>query len=122
MGGSDGLDNLAGLCSLHHLAKTAVDFAQIAKAKRLGRKALPRIVSRLDIMGGEPCIEGTRIPPRAIKSFHEAGYSIPEIIAEYPDLSEAQVQAALDWKPVRMLRGRGFPKSSAKPKEGSSPG
>ncbi len=112
LGGPDTLDNLEGLCDLHHLHKTAADLTAIAKAKRrAANAAAPRIVSHCDIMGGEPCIEGTRVPPRAIKSFHDNGYSIPEIIAEYPGLSEAQVQAAIDYRPIRGLLSRGFDKS-----------
>lgn len=35
LGGPDTLDNLEGLCDLHHLEKTARDLTAIAKAKRL---------------------------------------------------------------------------------------
>lgn len=40
-------------------------------------------------------IAGTRIPVAAIKRFDEDGYTTPEIIAEYPDLTESDVRAAL---------------------------
>lgn len=40
-------------------------------------------------------IAGTRIPVQAIKDFHDAGYSVEEIIAEYPDLTSLDVKAAL---------------------------
>lgn len=42
-----------------------------------------------------PVIAGTRIPVSAIKSFAEAGYSNAQIIREYPDLTEKDVEAAL---------------------------
>lgn len=40
-------------------------------------------------------VAGTRIPTRAVKRFHDAGYSIEAIIREYPSLTEADVRAAL---------------------------
>lgn len=43
----------------------------------------------------EPMIPGTRIFVRAIREFHEAGYSVEAIISEYPDLTEQQVRDAL---------------------------
>ena len=40
-------------------------------------------------------IEGTRITVGSIKRFHEDGYSVDQIIEEYPDLTAEDVQAAL---------------------------
>ena len=43
-------------------------------------------------------IAGTRIPVGAIKRFNEAGYSAKQIIEQYPDLTEADIEAALTYK------------------------
>jgi uncharacterized protein (DUF433 family) len=43
-------------------------------------------------------IAGTRIPVRAIRDFAEAGYTAKQIIKEYPDLTERDVAAALDYQ------------------------
>ncbi len=40
-------------------------------------------------------VAGTRIPTRAIHRFHEDGYTVEQIIKEYPDLTEEDVKAAL---------------------------
>ena len=40
-------------------------------------------------------ITGTRIPVGSVKRLHEDGYSIPQIIEEYPDLTNEDVEAAL---------------------------
>jgi DNA-binding transcriptional MerR regulator len=40
-------------------------------------------------------VSGTRIPIGAIKRLHEDGYSVAEIINEYPDLSRSDVEVAL---------------------------
>lgn len=42
-----------------------------------------------------PIIAGTRIPTSTIWAFHEAGYCPDEIIAEYPQLTEGDIAAAL---------------------------
>lgn len=41
-------------------------------------------------------VAGTRIPIAAIRRFHEAGYSVPQILKEYPSLTRADVVAALE--------------------------
>jgi DNA-binding transcriptional MerR regulator len=40
-------------------------------------------------------VAGTRIPTGAIRRFKEAGYSVQQIIQEYPDLTERDIEAAL---------------------------
>ncbi len=40
-------------------------------------------------------IAGTRIPISSVRRLHEDGYSVDQIIAEYPDLTEDDVRAAL---------------------------
>lgn len=40
-------------------------------------------------------LAGTRIPTRAVRRFHEAGYTVDQIISEYPELTSEDVQAAL---------------------------
>jgi uncharacterized protein (DUF433 family) len=42
-------------------------------------------------------VAGTRIPVRSIQAFADAGYSIAQIIEEYPTLTEADVRAALEF-------------------------
>src|SRR3546814_17268651 len=53
------------------------------------------IVSDPEIMGGEPCFAGTRIPVRAVKAFAVAGSTPAELVEEYPDLNEEDVRAGL---------------------------
>ncbi|GAA0779546.1 hypothetical protein GCM10009077_23100 [Roseibium denhamense] len=45
-------------------------------------------------------ISGTRIPVRSIKAFADAGYSIEEIIQEYPSLTAQDIQAAIEYEEV----------------------
>jgi uncharacterized protein (DUF433 family) len=45
-----------------------------------------------------PVVAGTRIPVRTLRHFHEDGYGIEDILAEYPSLSRADVEAAIRYK------------------------
>ena len=47
------------------------------------------------VMHNAPVIGGTRIPVAAVRSFHEAGYTAEQIIAEYPSLTPTDVETAL---------------------------
>jgi uncharacterized protein (DUF433 family) len=47
------------------------------------------------VVRNAPVVAGTRIPTAAIRRFHEAGYSVQQIIREYPTLTAEDVAAAL---------------------------
>lgn len=55
-----------------------------------------RITSNRYVHHGKPIIAGTRIPTSTIWTFHEAGYTPEEIQREYPHLTLADIEAALD--------------------------
>jgi uncharacterized protein (DUF433 family) len=58
--------------------------------------ALTHIDARPDKCGGKPCIAGTRIRVWDIYVLHERlGKTPDEILADYPELSPADVHAAL---------------------------
>lgn len=59
----------------------------------------PAVTSDPAILGGEPCIAGTRVPAAAVKRCRADGWSVERIMREYPGLSRAQVEAALAWQP-----------------------
>lgn len=46
------------------------------------------------IMGGVPCIAGTRIPVATVLGLLGQGSTISEVLAEYPTLTRAGVLAA----------------------------
>jgi uncharacterized protein (DUF433 family) len=47
------------------------------------------------VVRNAPVIAGTRIPTAAIRRFHEAGYSVEQIMKQYPTLSVEDVNGAL---------------------------
>lgn len=54
-----------------------------------------RVTRHRLVRHNEPVIAGTRIPVATIRRFHEAGVSTQGIIAEYPQLTEDDIAAAL---------------------------
>lgn len=62
-------------------------------SEQVGHVEVRRLVSQ-----SAPVIAGTRIPVKVIKSFHQAGYSVQQILKEYPDLTAEDVRAALEYK------------------------
>jgi DNA-binding transcriptional MerR regulator len=59
-------------------------------AEQVGKVAKIRGVNR-----NAWTIAGTRIPIASVRRLHEDGYSVDQIIAEYPDLTAEDVRAAL---------------------------
>jgi uncharacterized protein (DUF433 family) len=47
------------------------------------------------VMGGVPCIAGTRIPVATVVGLLGQGYGIDEVLAEYPTLTREGILAAL---------------------------
>ena len=55
------------------------------------------IVSTPDVLRGRPRIKGTRIPVSLVLGYLAAGKNTQEIKEEFPDLTEAQIAACLDY-------------------------
>ena len=58
---------------------------------------LRRIVSKPDVMGGKPCITGTRITVEVIVRRFAERYTLAEVLDDYPPLTEPDVRAALEY-------------------------
>jgi uncharacterized protein (DUF433 family) len=54
--------------------------------------------------GGRPCIRGMRIAVADVLGWLAAGMSHAEILAEYPELTEADIRAALAYAADRERR------------------
>jgi uncharacterized protein (DUF433 family) len=54
-----------------------------------------RIVSNPDILGGKPCVRGTRISVEFILEMAASGASRDDIVREYPHLTAEDVEEAL---------------------------
>jgi uncharacterized protein (DUF433 family) len=64
----------------------------------------PQITVRPGKRGGRPCIRDTRIAVADILGWLAAGMSHAEILADYPELTEDDIRAALGWAADRERR------------------
>jgi uncharacterized protein (DUF433 family) len=49
-----------------------------------------------EILGGEPCFAGTRVPVRALLDYIEGGDTLDEFLEQYPTVSRAQAIGFLE--------------------------
>lgn len=56
-----------------------------------------RVVADYRIMGGVPCLRGTRIPVATIVGLVAQGRTVPEILADYPQLAADDIREALEF-------------------------
>jgi uncharacterized protein (DUF433 family) len=56
-----------------------------------------RITSNPDVLGGKPCVKGTRISVDFILELAASGASRGDIIKAYPDLTESDVEQAFEY-------------------------
>ncbi len=56
-----------------------------------------RIVADHRVMGGVPCVRGTRIPAATIVGLVAQGRSVDEIVADYPQLAPEDIRSALEF-------------------------
>lgn len=55
------------------------------------------------IRHNRPVVAGTRIPTSTIWAFHEAGYDVAAILAEYPGLTPADVEEAIAFERLQRI-------------------
>src|SRR3954453_2694243 len=63
------------------------------------------IVSNPDLLGGEPCFRGTRVPVATLFDNLADGVGLEEILAEWPSLNRADV-VAVEAGPASMSAAR----------------
>ena len=56
-----------------------------------------------DIMSGEPCFAGTRVPVRALLDYLEGGDTLDDFLEQYPTVSRQQTIAFLEQASERLL-------------------
>lgn len=56
-----------------------------------------------EIMGGEPCFAGTRVPVRALLDYIEGGETLDQFLEQYPTVSRKQTVAFLEKASQRLL-------------------
>jgi uncharacterized protein (DUF433 family) len=81
--------------------------ARVRELRSRSRDQIGRIVQQRDVMRNAPVIAGTRITTSAIWEFHEDGYSIEDVMREYPRLTQEDVRAAIRFEERRRARKAG---------------
>ena len=69
--------------------------------ERMGRRAneeIGKFERKRNVSHNALVVAGTRIPVEAVRQFSDAGYSVQEILYEYPTLSREDVEAAMVWR------------------------
>jgi uncharacterized protein (DUF433 family) len=69
--------------------------ARVQHLKKRDESQVGHVERNKYVVRNSPVIAGTRIPTAAIRRFKEAGYSVEQIIKQYPTLTPEDVQAAL---------------------------
>lgn len=82
-------------------------FAATPQRHKLAYMDHPRITMTPGIMGGRPCIRGTRITVEALVDHLASGETMAELLEGYPGISEEDVRAALAFA-ADHLRTQGF--------------
>ena len=60
-------------------------------------KQLKRISLDPEVMGGKPCIRGTRVTVGTVVGLIASGREVDEVLGAYPYLEREDVQAALSY-------------------------
>lgn len=63
---------------------------------------LQRITQDPEVMGGKPCIRGTRVTVGTILGLLASGHSEEEIMGAYPYLEPGDIRAALSYAAWRL--------------------
>lgn len=61
------------------------------------------VVIEPEIMSGEPCFAGTRVPVRALLDYIEGGETLDEFLVQYPTVSRKQAVSFLEQASKRLL-------------------
>jgi uncharacterized protein (DUF433 family) len=67
------------------------------KSVGLGWVKLHRITMDPEVMGGQPCIRGLRIPVSLIIKLIASGKKTEEIKEDYPELEEEDIKQSLEY-------------------------
>lgn len=69
--------------------------ARAAKLRERDKDTVGQVERHRFVVHNEAVVAGTRIPLSTVRSFADAGYSVEEILAEYPSLTREDVETAL---------------------------
>lgn len=62
------------------------------------------VVTSPGVRGGKPCLAGTRITVEDVLGYLASGMTFTQIVADFPELTEELVNAAVEFESVRERR------------------
>lgn len=77
------------------LAQFADELSRAADRDARARRRSGAVEQRRGVLGSTTVLAGTRVPTKAIARLHEAGWDEARILENYPDLTSADIRAAL---------------------------
>ena len=63
------------------------------------------VLSDPEIMGGTPCLAGTRVPLRTLLDYIEGGESLEHFLVDFPSVSRSLAEAALEQAGLKGAHG-----------------
>ncbi len=69
----------------------------------IGMKAKSVVKIDPEIMSGQPCFDGTRVPVRTLLDYLEGGDSLDEFLEDFPTVAREQAVAFLEQSSDAML-------------------
>lgn len=81
--------------------------AAAAQLKERKPEEVGKITRQRFVVHNASVLAGTRVPTSAVWNLHEAGYSAPEIIREYPRLKAEDIDAAIAHEEGRKAKQAG---------------
>ena len=77
----------------------------IGKGMAMDRMTLERVTASSAVMGGKPCVRGTRVTVGTIVGLVAAEHEIDDILAAYPYLEREDITGDSMWKWVTFAAG-----------------
>jgi len=77
--------------------------ARVRDLNTRGKDKRGKIEQHKFVARNAPVVAGTRIPTAAIRRFREDGYTIAQIVKQYPSLTPADVKAAISFEKKRKV-------------------
>jgi len=72
--------------------------SKISRLNKRKKDEIGHISKARNIVHSKAVVAGTRIPVKSIQAFAKEGFSLNQIMREYPSLSKRDVQAAINYK------------------------
>ena len=66
------------------------------------------VTSDPEVVGGEPCFQGTRVPLETVVDNLAGGHSVERILKNFPTLRHEHIEAVLHWERDLARQAVGF--------------